>query len=264
MKLAPALALVLLAACGDSTTNIYQAPATTGAGGATTSTTANGSGGEGGSTSSTTSTSSTGSTASSSSTGGGQGGAGGIVPPECVVAGDCPGVDNECRSRSCTAGVCGVAFVAAGTPLAVQVVGDCATATCDGAGEIASEYDAADLIDDGNDCTNDTCTPQGPSYAPKPMGDSCLSTCGCPPCGGDPLQNPDCVFGLCNAGACVGYIPVKCKLGNITYTGCDGFTHPYSIGFATGSCNGSSTASTGYCPPGAACSVEFSSGGVCL
>ncbi len=155
-------------------------------GSSTSSSTTTGAGGDPSTTSSSTST-------STSSTGG-QGGVGGIVPPECVVPADCPGVDNECRSRTCTAGVCGVDFVAAGTALPAQLVGDCATATCDGAGEVASEYDASDVLDDGNDCTDDACTPQGPTNAAKATGTPCVS-------------------GLCDqAAACVANIPVKCKL----------------------------------------------------
>lgn len=269
MRLALAALPLVLAACGDNVTNIIQAPAA-GSGGAgvgmassAEASSSAGAGGHGGAAQA--SSVSTVASSSESSATAGSGGAGGIVPPECVVPGDCPGVDNECRSRTCSAGKCGVSFVPAGTPLAVQVPGDCATAVCDGTGAMTTQDAPADVEDDGLECTVDACP--GPTHTPKAQGTSCLSTCGCPPCGGDPLQNPDCVFGLCNAGACVGYIPVKCKIGNTTYTGCDGFSHPgVLVSFPSGFCYGTKS-ETGYCAPGDQCGASvngtFQGAGTC-
>jgi hypothetical protein len=49
--------------------------------------------------------------------GGGTGGAGNTGgPPECLVPADCPGVDTQCRARSCSQGNCGTTPFASGTP----------------------------------------------------------------------------------------------------------------------------------------------------
>lgn len=94
------------------------------------------------------------------------------MPPECVLGQDCPGTDNECRTRTCEAGVCGVDLVLAGTPLAVQTDGDCYTAVCDGAGNTSTAYEVTDIVADGTDCTSDLCTMQGPTHPPV-GGDQC-------------------------------------------------------------------------------------------
>jgi hypothetical protein len=43
----------------------------------------------------------------------------------CNAASDCPGTDSECKARTCTAGLCGVAFTAANTPVAAQIASNC-------------------------------------------------------------------------------------------------------------------------------------------
>ena len=70
----------------------------------------------------------------SSSTGGG-----------CLGPSDCPGSDDECQARTCSAGACGVAFTAADTPVAAQTANNCLKAVCDGNGNVGSLADDADL-----------------------------------------------------------------------------------------------------------------------
>ncbi len=70
-------------------------------------------------------------------------GAGACV--QCVAATDCPGSDTECQQRTCTAGVCGVAFTAANTPVASQTANDCKKNVCNGAGVVTAANDDADL-----------------------------------------------------------------------------------------------------------------------
>src|SRR5215211_1785380 len=43
----------------------------------------------------------------------------------CASATSCPGVDTECQTRTCVAGVCGIAYAAAGTAVSSQTTGDC-------------------------------------------------------------------------------------------------------------------------------------------
>src|SRR5262249_9574882 len=83
-------------------------------------------------------------------------GAGNCV--SCLAASDCPGVDTECSVRTCTAGACGVAYTAAGTPVSGQSPGDCHVNVCDGAGNTVSAIDNSDApADDGNVCTSEAC-----------------------------------------------------------------------------------------------------------
>ena len=43
---------------------------------------------------------------------------------ECLMAAVCPGQDNECQTRTCSAGKCGFNYVAQGTRTAMQKAGD--------------------------------------------------------------------------------------------------------------------------------------------
>jgi cysteine-rich repeat protein len=123
----------------------------------------------------------------------------------CVDATTCPGVDDECQKRTCTAGVCGFSYTAAGTPTtAGQTPSDCKVAACDGSGSVASFPDNADILDDGNPCTADSCAGGMPLNTPSAAGSACSVGAGtqcdgngaCVEC----LQNSDCtVTGFCSA-----------------------------------------------------------------
>jgi len=43
----------------------------------------------------------------------------------CVVASGCPGVDDECKTRTCTANTCGFVYTPNGAPLSSQTSGNC-------------------------------------------------------------------------------------------------------------------------------------------
>jgi hypothetical protein len=107
---------------------------------------------------------------------GGDAGAGGSGET-CSSPLDCPGEDSECGTRTCTDGVCGVSFVTAGTKVVNQLVGDCAQRVCDGSGAVVSTDDTADLPDDQNPCTTDTCEASNGGVAPghgfAPEGTAC-------------------------------------------------------------------------------------------
>lgn len=202
-----------------------------GAGGAPASSTSTG--GAGGEVSSTSSPTSQGGGASSSTSSTTT-----IAPPECVLAQDCPGIDSECRSRTCVDGVCGVTLVAEGTVLASQVEGDCARMVCDGAGSVVSQEDLADHGDSGSECVVDACGPSGATHTELPLGTSCAQG------GGH----------LCQDGQCVEYIPVECQIpGGAIYTGCDGESHQDHVATYDTGCflAGSYT----YCAPGEYCHV---------
>ncbi|MBW2529336.1 MAG: hypothetical protein JRI23_34485 [Deltaproteobacteria bacterium] len=93
---------------------------------------------------------------------------------ECNGPSDCPGVDDECSSRTCVDHQCGVARAVAGTEVALQVPGDCHRLECDGAGEAVKVLDLSDVPSDADDCTEDLCSEAGePSNEPMVEGSSC-------------------------------------------------------------------------------------------
>jgi hypothetical protein len=91
----------------------------------------------------------------------------------CLTAATCPGQDDECKARTCTAGACGFSFTAAGTPTAAQTAADCKKNQCDGAGAIVPVADNLDVPVDSNQCTNDLCTAGVPSNPPLASGTAC-------------------------------------------------------------------------------------------
>ena len=91
----------------------------------------------------------------------------------CNVATQCAGSDTECRTRTCTAGVCGVTNTPALTPVATQAAGDCKTNECDGFGSPIVVNTSSDVPVDGNQCTNDVCTNGVPSNPPRPVDTAC-------------------------------------------------------------------------------------------
>ncbi len=91
----------------------------------------------------------------------------------CTAAAQCPGVDDECKTRTCTAGVCGVAFTPAGTPLTTQILGNCLEDRCDGVGSAIAAVEDLDVPFDGLDCTTDACSMGVASNDPAPWGDPC-------------------------------------------------------------------------------------------
>jgi hypothetical protein len=143
--------------------------------------------------------------------GGGTGGgstssAGGAGGSECSAPQDCPGSDTECQTRTCVAGTCGFSFVAEGSPLAEQETGDCRNQVCDGKGGVTDATDATDVLDDGNDCTDDLCDGSMPGNAPSAAGTACGSNGGSV-CDGDGAcvecaSGTDCASGVCSNGTC--------------------------------------------------------------
>jgi len=131
----------------------------------------------------------------------------------CSTAADCPGADSDCKTRTCTAGACGVTVVAAGTVLANQTPGDCAVAKCDGAGGVQAYADPSDLPIDGKICTLDLCTGTTPSNPPVAAGATCNQGGGnvcngggtcvqCNDSGDCPGQDNECQQRSCTANQC--------------------------------------------------------------
>ena len=115
--------------------------------------------------------------------------------PACTVAGECPGIDQDCAHRVCEAGVCGVEFAPAATPCH-GTSGD----ACDGDGGCLFADGAACV--DGLECLSGTCTDLVCCTA------ACLGVCqGCAASGDGSCTiyaagtDPD---GECGGGVCDG------------------------------------------------------------
>ena len=112
---------------------------------------------------------------------------------------DCVGTDDACKARTCIAQECGVAYQPNGTFVSGIAAGDCQKQVCDGAGNMISAVDNADIpADDGNQCTDEVCTNGTPGHPNKAAGAACSDGNGC--------TQTD----TCQAGACVGNNPVTC------------------------------------------------------
>lgn len=92
----------------------------------------------------------------------------------CLAAGDCPGTDDECKTRACEQNLCGFTFRASGARVATQVAGDCQVSRCDGSGHVVPASDDTDVPVDGNSCTEDVCASGVASNPNRPVGSACL------------------------------------------------------------------------------------------
>lgn len=180
----------------------------------------------------------TGGTAGAGGAGGGAGGsAGGSSASSssgsagsCVIAADCPGADDPCKTRTCIGGACGYAFSPIGTSLPAQVVGDCKLEFCDGVGNAIVANNDLDVQDDNNACTADACANGQPVHMNLPAGTSCGGTlvcnangacAGCVVASECPGMDNDCFLRLCNAGICGASItPANTVVSNQTSGDC--------------------------------------------
>jgi hypothetical protein len=94
---------------------------------------------------------------------------------ECIAASDCPGVDTECRHRTCTTGTCAIANATAGVPLAQQTVGDCKVRVCTADGTVdGNKVDTTDTGDQPNPCITNSCNASGTLlHTPVAAGTAC-------------------------------------------------------------------------------------------
>ena len=130
----------------------------------------------------------------------------GEVPPGelCDTEGDCAPSENPCRIARCPTGRCELVPLADG-PGPSQTLGDCQITRCEG-GEVVVLPDPNDN-DDGDACTIDTCTDQGPTHATAPDGTVCtegvlIGTCLAGVCDYECLTTSDCPTTACAAALC--------------------------------------------------------------
>lgn len=84
---------------------------------------------------------------------------------DCCTPEDCPVLGNECIARACNSGTCAVTNEPEGKVIPAQVPGDCKQVVCDGAGAEKEVLLATDTMDDGAECTTDTCVAGAPVHA---------------------------------------------------------------------------------------------------
>jgi hypothetical protein len=97
---------------------------------------------------------------------------------ECLALTDCTGSENDCQTRTCISGSCGMSYLDAGTITATQVTGDCKVNKCGTLGSIVPENDDGDLPVDGKECTDDVCTAGVPSNPNKASTELCTEGSG--------------------------------------------------------------------------------------
>jgi hypothetical protein len=96
---------------------------------------------------------------------------------DCTPAAATP-ID-PCVASVCLEQQCQTTARPAGTPVADQTPGDCLFAVCDGKGGITQQSDGADVFDDGNPCTLEGCSPDGPVMTQAPAGSVCADYACC-------------------------------------------------------------------------------------
>jgi hypothetical protein len=90
----------------------------------------------------------------------------------CITATDC-GVSTACRSFACNAGVCGSSFSPSGTLTPSQVVGDCRSNVCDGAGNVTVVVNPGDIPAPANQCVIGLCSGGNPTQLFAALGTAC-------------------------------------------------------------------------------------------
>jgi hypothetical protein len=131
----------------------------------------------------------------------------------CLSDAQCP-PSTACETHACGSDhACHATDLADGTALADPSPGDCLARRCDGAGNAINVPDPTDVpVDDGNDCTNETC--QG-SLGPHPPKD----------------PRTPCAGGLCDGhGACVQCLAAAdCAAGSICQPAVCGDDHACGV-----------------------------------
>lgn len=198
----------------------------------------------------------------------------------CVVAADCAGTDDFCKMRTCTNGMCGFSFTAAGTNLPTgQTTGDCKILECDNQGNTITSIENTDLPVDGKPCTKDVCMAGVPSNPPEGAGTQCGGGDTCngagvclKPDGVSCSVATDCQSGFCVEGyCCKSACGQKCKACNVP--GFLGICSTVPAGYADDTCpapqscdgSGGASACVMKLPMGSSCSLSSQCGsGLCV
>ncbi len=113
----------------------------------------------------------------------------------CITASTCPGKDDACKTRTCTANACGFTYASAGIAQSQQA-GDCHRTECDGIGNVQNIVDDSDIPNDGHECTTDICTNGVPSHSNVGSGTECTENGGSVCNGSGACVDPSCTNGI--------------------------------------------------------------------
>lgn len=182
--------------------------------------------------------------------------AGAPVGMSCTDPSMCP-TSSKCVEATCNSGECGEKDLSDGA-INLQVPGDCKQLRCDGGKEVLAA-DPTDQ-DDKNECTKDSCGPNGTPIHLAQTGQGCTNNGICSPAGkcevcaqGCPVSPDPCQVSYCASGTCkTGPAPVdklcpKVAGPNDQYGQCDGQGHCVDC-TNSGACDEAST-----CGPNNAC-----------
>ncbi len=159
---------------------------------------------------------------------------------ECATATDCPESANECEFPVCSSGICTSGYQPAGTATAMQTAGDCKKNVCDGAGGITTINDDADVPDDNNNCTTDTCQNGTVVNTPRNPGE---------PCGTGLVCSEEAICVGCNvADDCPG-ADTECALRTCSSNTCGTEFVSFGSTCTGGICDGAGTCTPTVCTP---------------
>jgi alpha-tubulin suppressor-like RCC1 family protein len=92
----------------------------------------------------------------------------------CGADSECPAATAPCMVAVCADSGCQLQVATAGTVAKVQAAGDCQELICDGRGAAIPRENLGDVpADDANECTEETCSAEGPEHAPLVAGAKC-------------------------------------------------------------------------------------------
>lgn len=130
----------------------------------------------------------------------------------CNVPEDCPGDDDDCKTRTCVENTCGWALTEQYFVVASQTEDDCREQICDGNGNVTWRNDPSDPPVDASGCSTVTCNNGTADYSPKntndPCGDGDASFCdgagNCVECNSPSQCGSDtaCVTRTCDSHTC--------------------------------------------------------------
>jgi hypothetical protein len=130
----------------------------------------------------------------------------------CQSPADCPGMETDCEERSCTSGVCGYIYAAAGKPVSMQTAGPCKQNVCNGMGQVSIVFDPTNVPAAPGPCVTEGCSMGAPTQSNTAAGVTCSQ--GGVACDGNgacvaclnatmcPGQDTECKIRTCTANAC--------------------------------------------------------------
>lgn len=95
------------------------------------------------------------------------------ISGSCSTVDDCPATGNECIFATCDNNACSTDFAGTSQQTSSQTAGNCKVNVCDGSGGTQDINDDADVPNDSNACTIDTCNVGTPTHTNADPGTVC-------------------------------------------------------------------------------------------